>query len=297
MTARPRLAMDTLRLLCHFVGWAVVLWIGIAAVHADTPPKRIVSMNLCTDVLLIDVVAPERIKGLSINATDPRISPVAQRAKHFTVVHDNAEEILALDPDLVITAEYTSAATVSLLQRLGRRVISIPMAQDIAGVRTAVGKVADAIGDVDAGKAVIAAFDKRIATARRTAPDGPAPTALIYQINALVSGPGTLEDEAMRIAGFRNLASELKLAPGGRVALETIVAHPPALLILSGPTDEYRTVVADALMHPALASVIRSRESLVLPWRQWICGSPYIADAIEALVAARQRIPSRRPPA
>lgn len=297
MTARPRLAMDTLRLLCHFVGWAVVLWIGTSAVHADTPPKRIVSMNLCTDVLLIDVVAPERIKGLSINATDPRISPVAQRAKHFTVVHDNAEEILALDPDLVITAEYTSAATVSLLQRLGRRVISIPMAQDIAGVRTAVGKVADAIGDVDAGKAVIAAFDKRIATVRRTAPDGPAPTALIYQINALVSGPGTLEDEAMRIAGFRNLASELKLAPGGRVALETIVAHPPALLILSGPTDEYRTVVADALMHPALASVIRSRESLVLPWRQWICGSPYIADAIEALVAARQRIPSRRPPA
>jgi iron complex transport system substrate-binding protein len=297
MTARPRLAMDTLRLLCHFVGWAVVLWIGISAVHADTPPKRIVSMNLCTDVLLIDVVAPERIKGLSINATDPRISPVAQRAKHFTVVHDNAEEILALDPDLVITAEYTSAATVSLLQRLGRRVISIPMAQDIAGVRTAVGKVADAIGDVDAGKAVIAAFDERIATVRRTAPDGPAPTALIYQINALVSGPGTLEDEAMRIAGFRNLASELKLAPGGRVALETIVAHPPALLILSGPTDEYRTVVADALMHPALASVIRSRESLVLPWRQWICGSPYIADAIEALVAARQRIPSRRPPA
>lgn len=297
MTARPRLAMDTLRLLYHFVGWAVVLWIGIAAVHADTPPKRIVSMNLCTDVLLIDVVAPERIKGLSINATDPRISPVAQRAKHFTVVHDNAEEILALDPDLVITAEYTSAATVSLLQRLGRRVISIPMAQDIAGVRTAVGKVADAIGDVDAGKAVIAAFDKRIATVRRTAPNGPTPTALIYQINALVSGPGTLEDEAMRIAGFRNLASELKLAPGGRVALETIVAHPPALLILSGPTDEYRTVVADALMHPALASVIRSRESLVLPWRQWICGSPYIADAIEALVAARQRIPSRRPPA
>ncbi len=298
MTARVFPLIDAPRATPPFlVATALALFFFVAPARADTPPQRIVSINLCTDTLLIDLVAPERIKALSINATDPRVSPVATRAERFTLVRDNAEEVLALDPDLVITAEYTSAATVSLLQRLGRRVIAIPMAQNIAGVRTAVAKVADAIGDVNAGNAVVAAFDARLADVRAKASDGPAPTALIYQINALVSGPGTLEDEAMRIAGFRNLASEMQLAPGGRVALETIVAHPPSLLILSGPTDEYRTVVADSLTHPALASVIRSRESLVLPWRQWLCGTPYIADAIEALAAAQQRIASRRPPA
>ena len=111
-----------------------------------------------------------------------------------------------------------------------------------------------------------------------------------------MSGVGTLEDEALRIAGFRNLAPELNLDPGGRVALEAIVAHPPDLLVLSGPSGEYRTVVADNLSHPALAAVMRHRATLVVPWRYWLCGTPHIADAIEELVAARRRLATGRPP-
>ena len=126
---------------------------------------------------------------------------------------------------------------------------------------------------------------------------GPAPTAVIYQVNSLVSGTGTLEDEALRIAGFRNLAPELNLAPGGRVALESIIAHPPDLLVLSGQSGEFRTVVADNLSHPALRAIMREHATIVVPWRHWLCGTPYIADAIEALAAARRRITAGKPPA
>ena len=261
------------------------------------PAQRIVSLNLCTDQILIDLVPPERIRALSHVAADPASSSIADRAGRFTRIRGDAEEVLALDPDLIVTTEFSTPTTISLLERLGRRVVKIPFAHDIAGVRTAVMRIAEAVGAEEAGRAIVANFDRRLAALATVPEHGPAPTAVIYQVNSLVSGAGTLEDEALRVAGFRNQASELCLAPGGRVALEAIVAHPPDLMVLSGPSGEYRTVVADNLSHPALAIAMRQRATLVVPWRYWLCGTPYIADAIEQLVAARRRVATGKPPA
>jgi iron complex transport system substrate-binding protein len=260
------------------------------------PAERIVSLNLCTDQILVDLVPPERIRALSHVAADPASSSIAGRAGRFTRIRGDAEEVLALDPDLIVTTEFSTPTTISLLERLGRRVVKIPFAHDIAGVRTAVMRIAEAVGAEEAGQAIVANFDRRLAALAIVPHDGPAPTAVIYQVNSLVSGGGTLEDEALRVAGFRNLASELGLDPGGRVALEAIVAHPPDLMVLSGPSGEYRTVVADNLSHPALAIAMRQRATLVVPWRYWLCGTPYVADAIEQLVATRRRVATGKPP-
>ncbi len=263
----------------------------------NAKPQRIVSLNLCTDQILIDLVPRSRISALSHVATDASVSSIADRAKGIRRVRGEAEEVLALDPDLVITTEFSTPTTVSMLERLGRRVVKVPFASDIAGVRNVVRRMAEAVGETDTGNAIIAKLDQRLAALALPASDGPAPTAVIYQVNSIASATGTLEDEALRIAGFRNLATELHLEPGGRVALEAIVANPPDLLVLSGPSDEYRTVVADTLTHPALKAVMRDRATLVVPWRHWLCGTPDIAAAIESLADARRRLAPRRPPA
>lgn len=284
-----------MRLRCVLAALALALS-SVPTLAEDAKPKRIVSLNLCTDILLVDLVTPERIRALSINAADPLISPVSERGKAFMRVHANAEEVLALDPDLVVNAEYTSPATVALLKRVGRRVVEIPMATDIAGIRRAIVQMADVIGDRAKGEAAVAAFDARLSRLiAASTNDKPSPTALIYQINGIASGVGLLEDEALRLAGFRNLAPELGADRGGRVALEAIIMTPPDLLALAGPSDEYRTVIAETLAHPAIAVTMKHRSTIVLPWRQWICGSPYIADAIETLVEARQRMGAGKP--
>ncbi len=263
-----------------------------------TKPQRIVSLNLCTDILLFDLVAPARIAALSPSSNDPRASPIAERVQSSLRIRGEAEEVLALSPDLVLAAEFTAPATISMLERLKLRVMKIPMAQDIAGVRTSLLSVAEATGDGDKGRAAVAAFDARLARARvPDMGDAEKPTALIYQINGIVSGTGRLEDEALSLTGFRNLAPALHADRGGRVSIEAIVAQPPDLLLFAGPSNEYRTVVADALTHPALKTVMGDRATMVLPWRYWICGSPYVADAIEALAQARRRLAARRPPA
>lgn len=258
------------------------------ASHAADRPQRIVSINLCTDQLLVDLVAPERIAALSRLAADPTLSAIADRARGFKLVRGHAEEVLSLNPDLVLTSEYSTPHVVSLLRRLGVNVVVVPMAGDIDAIRAAIRTVAASVGDAARGDAVIAAFDRRLEAA---APRSPLrPTALAYQVNSLTAGPGGLLDAALRAAGFRNAANERPLGPGGRLPLESFLAHPPDLVVLANAPDAFRTVMADNLRHRAFRETMARRRHIDIPMPLWLCGTPALAHAVERLGAERSQL-------
>src|SRR4029077_11752090 len=164
------------------------------------------------------------------------------------------------------------------------------------GVRTAVKTVAQAIGAVARGEAMLADFDRRLAAV--AAPALPAvahPSALLSQVAGVVSGPNSLADAALAAAGYRNKARDYRLAPTARVPRELIVAEPPDLLLLASRGDDYPTAAADNLRHPALLRLRRERASLELPWHLWVGGTPHIADVVENLATARSTLGGQRP--
>jgi iron complex transport system substrate-binding protein len=77
-----------------------------------------------------------------------------------------AEEVRRLEPDLVIAQEYSTTATVSLLQRLGFRVVLVPLATDFESIAVPSGVIAGAVGEKARGGPLIAAFDARMAARR-----------------------------------------------------------------------------------------------------------------------------------
>jgi iron complex transport system substrate-binding protein len=253
---------------------------------ASEPPRRIVSLNMCTDQLLIDLVAPERISAVSFLATDKTLSAAADRLENFKRVKGTAEEVLALQPDLVIAGEYTTGATVDLLRRLGRDVLVVPLASDFDGMRATIRQIAVAVGEVQRGEDVITTFDQRLRAAR--SPVQTQPTAIAYQVGSFVSGPESLLDAALRAAGYRNLASEIHLGAAGRLPLEQLVTSPPDLLVLANAADDFQTVLADNLRHPALKTLMAQRPSVHLPMPYWMCATPKIAEAVEILAAMKK---------
>jgi len=253
------------------------------------PPQRIVSLDLCTDQLLIELAPPERIAAVTHLAGDASVSAIPDRAKGIPITHGAAEDVLSYDPDLVLAGPFGVSATVALLRRLQRNVVTVPLPQDLEGVRTAIGSVAAAIGEAQRGEAMLNAFDHRLASLSRRL-DSASPSALVYQVAGVVSAAGSLADAALAAAGFRNLARDYPLRRNGQVPLELLVASPPDLLVLSSASNAYQTPAADNLRHPALKTLRRTHASLELPWQLWLCGTPHIADAIAELAAARDRI-------
>jgi iron complex transport system substrate-binding protein len=263
---------------------------GTGLAHA-APPHRIVSLTVCTDQLLLDLVPRDRIAALTYLAVDPTVSMRVEEAKGLKGVHWMAEEVLALQPDLVIAQEYSATAAVNMLRRLGFRVVLVPLATDFDGMRRAIRVMADAVGAKERGEAMIAAFDRRLAAVR---PQGPErPRALAYDVNSFAADSGSIVDAALQAAGFRNVARDVPLGPGGRLPLESIVADPPDLIVLPDTADAFRSIVGDNLRHPAFTSVVASREHIKLAMPQWLCATPRIVDAVEELGAKRRALLAR----
>jgi iron complex transport system substrate-binding protein len=259
----------------------------------DPKPQRIVSLDLCTDQILIEVVDAKRIAAVTHLAADPAVSAIPEQAKGLPITHGAAEDVLRYDPDLILAGPFGVSPTVNLLRRLNRNVVVVPQAPDMEGVRASIRMVAAAVGEKAKGDAMIAAFDRRLAGVPADRSGQPL-KAVIYQIGGTISAGGSLAESVLAAAGFRNMAAEYRLTRGGQVPLEALVAMPPDLLVLSSAADAYRTAVADNLRHPALRALRRSHASVDLPWQLWLCGTPHVAEAVARLAEARARIEGRR---
>jgi len=257
-------------------------------------PSRIVSLDLCTDQLLVELVGRKRIAAVTHLAADPAVSAIPAKAQGIAVTRGEAEDVLRYDPDLILAGPFGVSVTVNLLWRLKRNVVVVPLASDLAGVRAAVRTVASAVGEELEGEAMIAAFDRRLASLAPAATGAKRPTALIYQVGGSVSGPGSLADAVLSAAGFRNKAADYRLSRGGQVPLELLIAAPPDLLVLASGAEEYPTTAADNLRHPVLRLVRQRQASLDLPWQQWLCGTPNIVAAAERLAQARAQLEARQ---
>lgn len=265
-----------------------------ATAAVSPPPERIVSLNLCTDQILLDLVPRARIRALSHLAADPSVSAAAAAAAGLRATRGDAEDVLALDPDLVVAGAWSTPAAVQLLERLGRRVVKVGSPVDLDGVRRLVRDLAETLGVPERGAEVLRTFNRRIG-AIPPPPGQHRLTALVYQVNGIASGTGSLADAVLRAAGFDNHAAELGLGAGGALPLEQLVASPPDLLVLSGTADEYRTAVAATLRHPALVRLEAQVPTIVVPWRLWLCGTPHVAEAVELLAVKRQQMERGRP--
>jgi iron complex transport system substrate-binding protein len=264
-----------------------VVGLGLAGpAAAAVPPSRIVSLNVCLDQLLVELVPRARIAAVTHLATDPLSVAEPARAHGLRQTRGAAEDVLSLDPDLVLAGAWSTPATVHVLRQLGRRVEVVAQPDTIAGIRALVGHLGTLVAAPGPAAALVARMDARIAAVGARLPaEGRRPSALVYQPNDYVSSTESLIGEALRLAGFADGRAALAPARSGRIGLESLLlARPDVLVLATGPAT-YATAVADNLRHPALQDLALRTRVAVVPWPLWLCGTHHVAAAVERLAA------------
>lgn len=253
----------------------------------EGPPRRIVSMNPCVDAVLMDIADPVQIAGISHYSHDSRATSIPlDRALRYPAISGSAEDVIGAAPDLVIAGPHVSIQTIAALKRLGIPLMQLTVPESVAENQAQISEIAARIGRVPAGAALNARIDAAMAETRWTA----APIdALIWQGSGLVPGKGTLADELMTHAGFRNMSGEIGLRKWDVLPLEGLLGHPPAVLLAgradmgAGSGDGNRM-----LTHPALIKAGRQIRIADYPSNLLHCGGPVIVRSLNRLAAVRR---------
>lgn len=250
------------------VALAVMAGLVLAIGRGAAAATRVVSLNLCTDQMLV-LLAPEKVAALSSLARDPALSFVAPQAANLPIVRASAEAVLRLKPDLILAAPFGAQTTLALLQQERVPLLRIALPQDFSGIRQMTRRLARALDVPQRGEALIATMDAELAAMPHA---DHAVRAMVWEPRGLTAGPGTLMDAVLHAAGLSNASD------GRRVSLEALLHQPPNLLVVPA-APEYPSLATSLLEHPALAGLaIRT-----IPPALTICAGPFSAEAVAML--------------
>lgn len=260
---------------------AALVFTGAAA-WAD-PPRRVVSLNVCTDQLALMLAAPGQLVSVSSLARDPRSSIYADAAAAIPTNTGKAEDIVLRTPDLVLAGTYTTRATLSMLERLDYTIERFAPINSLDDARANILKMGALLGQEAKAETIVAAFDARLESLQQTT--GLNPRVALYYAQGRTSGTETLPGEMLAIAGFNNIAAEKGLPFGGAMPLEELLVSDPDIVLIGRPYGGHSRAT-ELLQHPALKASGKVRT--IQNGTAWVCETPALLEAIEELISIRQ---------
>jgi len=245
-------------------------------------PQHVMSLSMCTDDLLLELLPPERIASVTYYSRDPSNSYQWPQAENVRVNFGTVEEVLAEKPDLVLAGTYTTPATRSLLKRLHWPLLEVPPAADFDEIRTVTRQVAHALQRDEIGEALIAKMDSTLRELAATQPPQNIRVAA-WGEGGSIPGKGTMFDSILRAAGGVNIAASLN--SGAYASFE--IEHPDILAYASNITDT-PGLNTDLARHPLILKLYSGRQ-VTYPSALYSCGVVESAGAAVTLRASLLR--------
>lgn len=251
-------------------------------------PSRIISLNPCTDVLLVELADRDQIGALSSYSRDPLQSSMdVAAAARYPSTRGALEEVVAARPSMIVSGNFTPPATRAAYARMGLRLEEFSMAANVEDSEAQIRRMAALLGHSERGEVMIARIEQSLRDA--SAPDGFKPVpALIWHGGGLVVGRETLVSDLLRRTGFTPFAAIRGMGQSQYLPLEQMVADPPRVLLIVGHGDadggrEGRRVVR----HPVLAQ-LPGMQRFDFDASLEYCGGPTIIRAAQRLAQIRK---------
>lgn len=200
----------------------------------EAPPQRIASVTLASDEILLELVGPERLLGVTYMAADPTLSPIADRLEGVrrTDLTGNPELLIGLDADLLILSTYNNPAALDQLIAAGMPLVVMGGFSSFDDIRDNIRLLGEVTGEERQAETLIAQMDAILADVRVRVAEQPPVRVLYYELGGISYGPGSTVDEVIRLAGGTNVIAEAGLGPYPLINPEFILAADPDMILL-----------------------------------------------------------------
>lgn len=253
-------------------------------------PRRIVSISLDSDEILMGLVAPDRIAALSSLADSP-VSYIRSEAALVPgrIQNNTLEEILSLHPDLVILSGWESEDFRKTLNNMGIRVYSYRSASKLNQVPGVIRGIAEAVGDINAGEAMISLYNQQLDKIRVQALNGPrGRTVYVWAFSHPYGSGDSFFGDMCRFLDIQNTLNgmdEKELSSANREFL--ILSNPDRILIsdfIMSP-EKISSMKLYFSQDPSLAGLnaVKSNGLIPLSPRVLYCPSQYAPEGLQEL--------------
>jgi len=262
---------------------------------AREPPRRVVSINLAADEILLEILPLDRLLAVTRFVDEAGSSNVIGRVPDSVarIPRADMEQIVALSPDLVVVSEYTDADFLELLGRSGLRHHRMRGLTSLSGIRTAMLELGRAVGCEDAARTLVDRYDETLQDLGRRLEGAQRPRVL-YWSNGMTAGAHTAIGAIVEAAGGDNVGRQLGLegiVPLG--AERAFVSDPDVVLVGTWPG-----AVESVRDSPLLSKLraVRERRIVQMPTELLVALSQYTAEACWQLAARLhpERVPRDR---
>ena len=271
---------------------SAVLLVLPAAADPRPAPRRVASLNLAADEVLVEILPADRLVAVTAQLDEERMSNAIGRVPRSVARFFRAdlERLLVLRPDLVVVSEYTDADFLRQLERSGIPHHRMQGLRTLDGYRRAILELGRATGAEDGAARLVARYDATLRDLARRLQGAPRPRVL-YWASGMTAGADSAIGALIECGGGRNVGAEIGLSGITPIAGErAFAADPDVVLVGVWPG------VVDALRDdPLLARLRAVREGRVveMPTELLVTVSHHAADACRDLAARLH--PSRVP--
>lgn len=255
------------------------------APEAPERPERIVALSLSGAEMLAAIVPAERIVAVHPYVAESAPSSLRERLAGRPRVGRSAGDLLALAPDLVVTAPYVDRTLVEPLARAGVAVHSVARARDFEAIFREMRRLGRRVGEADRARAAIARARARVRALSGRLPRDPPPRVLFLLGEERVGGRGSTYDALARRAGAVNVAAAHEVEGVSHVAAETLATWSADVVVVPRRTGP-RALRPDVVRNdPRFGALTRARV-IAIEEAHLSAASGYLALGLHDLVEA-----------
>lgn len=248
--------------------FATAISLAVSGMEASATGS-VVSLNLCTDELVLLLARPEQIRSVSYLSHAPEESVLWRRARRYRGNDGSMLAAAAMRPSLIVTMGSAGRDRARLAAAVGARLVVLPYANGLADVMSGVRLIGRATGRTARAERIVAA----IAAAAASAPRNRRDAIMVDGAGGATSATGVNADW-LRLAGL-----EPRPMRGDRPGIEALLASPPAVLVQSRYRPGQMSGATRWLRHPA-SRRLKVERTLATDGRRWLCGGPTLLPEI-----------------
>ncbi|WP_270749964.1 ABC transporter substrate-binding protein [Fusobacterium hominis] len=271
---------------------AIILSTFTFAIEKNYKYKKIISMSMASDELLYALVSKDRILALSGNSDKNEMrSALWNKINDFNQVKDNVEQIMALEPDLVIVPNWIKKTVISQLEDAGINIYVYDTPSNFQEEKNLIKELSCLLEVKNIGARIIKDMDTRLlAIQQKIKKSGkPCPRVLEYSHYGSTNGKGSMFDDMLSNIYCKNIANEIGIYRFTKISKELVIDLNPEIILIpiwdstsAKNCSKFFTFIKN---DKSLAEVdaIKNNKVYAIPGKYVYMYSQYIIDGMEEI--------------